>query len=193
MIEPKFFTIPDFLKKQKSEKINCVYFVSDPDFKFVKIGVARSGLKHRLNSIQTDFPLPFFLLHFIQYEFPEEAERSLHAIYKKYHHFREWFYLKTEILQDIILSMRGFVIWDFEKKEKVKTINPYKPKIKVKKLKELEKEYLNVKETGEYLHLSDSTVRRHIRTGYFPSVKVGRRVLIPKKELDRVIKEKRDV
>lgn len=183
MKELKFLTIPDFLKMQKSEKQNCVYFVSDPDFKFVKIGVACSGLKNRLSSIQTDFPLPFFLLH------SEEAEKSLHGIYKKHHHFREWFHLDMEILQDIILSSQGSAIWDFKKKEKAKNINPYKPKIKMNVSKELEKEYLSVKETGEYLHLSDSTVRRHIRTGYFPSVKVGRRVLIPKGELDKVVKK----
>lgn len=44
-------------------------------------------------------------------------------------------------------------------------------------------DFLEVKQTATELHISEWSVRDMCRKGTLPSVKVGRRILIPKKQL----------
>jgi excisionase family DNA binding protein len=46
---------------------------------------------------------------------------------------------------------------------------------------------LDVTQTAARLHISPRTVRRWTRAGRLPSVKLGRKVLIPEKDLAAVI------
>lgn len=50
---------------------------------------------------------------------------------------------------------------------------------------------LTVDQTAEYVGLSSWTVRYWIREGKLPSVKIGRRVLVERTELDRLVFESR--
>ena len=54
---------------------------------------------------------------------------------------------------------------------------------------EVEKGYFTVKEVAEYLSMNVSTVRKYINTGYFPHVKIGRKLLVPKEKLDKMLEE----
>ena len=51
----------------------------------------------------------------------------------------------------------------------------------------MEKRYLTVKETAEKYNLGVSTVRKHIRDGLFPSVKIGGKILIPLDKMDSML------
>jgi excisionase family DNA binding protein len=44
-------------------------------------------------------------------------------------------------------------------------------------------EWLTVQETAEYLHSCAETVKRLLRKGELPGIKVGRRWLVPKAQL----------
>jgi excisionase family DNA binding protein len=53
--------------------------------------------------------------------------------------------------------------------------------------KETSKPYLSVKEAAEMASLAPSTVRLYIRKGKLKALKVGRRVVIEKAELERFL------
>ena len=42
---------------------------------------------------------------------------------------------------------------------------------------------VNIREAGELLSISPHTIRAHIKRGLIPHVRIGRRLLIPMKEL----------
>ena len=44
-----------------------------------------------------------------------------------------------------------------------------------------------IKETKEWTQLSDSSIRRHIKSGEFPHVKIGSRIMIPGWFLDELL------
>jgi excisionase family DNA binding protein len=50
-------------------------------------------------------------------------------------------------------------------------------------------EYLTVKETAEHLKLNQQTVRNWIDQGRLPAVRIGRRVRIPRSDLERILTE----
>ena len=50
---------------------------------------------------------------------------------------------------------------------------------------------MTIDQTAEYMGLSAWTVRYWIRTGKLPSVKLGRRILIEREELNRLVAENR--
>jgi excisionase family DNA binding protein len=52
---------------------------------------------------------------------------------------------------------------------------------------------LTIDQTAEYVGLSAWTVRYWVRMGKLPSVKLGRRVLIERAELNRLVAENRQV
>jgi len=47
----------------------------------------------------------------------------------------------------------------------------------------LNNDYLTVKEVADRFSISKSSVYRNIKTGYFPSIKTGKRLYIPGKAL----------
>ena len=56
-------------------------------------------------------------------------------------------------------------------------------------MSDIEKRLLTVKEACEYLRIGRSTLYRHIKQGKIKPVKIGKRTLIDKNDLDRLIEE----
>lgn len=56
----------------------------------------------------------------------------------------------------------------------------------------MKKKYLTVKDMTSLFKLSSATVYRKIKAGYFPSVKSGRRILIPEDLLEDFIQKRRE-
>ena len=50
--------------------------------------------------------------------------------------------------------------------------------------------FLTTREASKLLHLTEWTIRDMCRRGTLPSAVIGRRVLIPRDELERYIKER---
>lgn len=46
---------------------------------------------------------------------------------------------------------------------------------------------LTVKEAGELLGISEKTVRRGVNFGEIPAIRIGRRILIPKDTIERML------
>ncbi len=54
---------------------------------------------------------------------------------------------------------------------------------------EIEKRLLTIPEACEYLRISRATLYRHIKEGRIKPVKIGKRTLIDKRDLDLLIEE----
>lgn len=77
-----------------------------------------------------------------------------------------------------------------QKKAKIQTSNEETKAIKLKPIVELKaKEFLNITETCQLLGLSRWTVWRAIRAGELVAVKVGRRTIIKRADLDQLFKQ----
>lgn len=50
-----------------------------------------------------------------------------------------------------------------------------------------ERPVMTVEETAAYLGVHHSTVRASIRAGSLPSIRIGRRILVPKAALERLL------
>lgn len=53
----------------------------------------------------------------------------------------------------------------------------------------IKKQCLNSKETAEYLGLCETNILKYLRSGEIPSIRMGRRYLIPKEALDKWLNE----
>jgi excisionase family DNA binding protein len=56
--------------------------------------------------------------------------------------------------------------------------------------KELEPRAVGLKQAGLLLGVSQHTVRKHVKLGTIPSVRVGRRVLVPTQAIDDLTRKK---